>query len=269
MEFERFKKIIEYNQKNQVEITRKVRDLYSKADVDYERDLLNVMQVVRPLFEKKRYIVVEIPFKDKEIGAICYKGDSLGYTFLNSSLPKVNVNFALCHEIYHIFYQEQSFKQKIELYMNEHYFEYEEELSANSFAGVLLMPEQSFENMFRKFQSEKTDEDTEVSLIVKLMSYFEVPYMAALIRCYELNLLNAGEKLEKLLIVNSEVIENEFVRLWLNEDLLKPTNKDDYKKLESFVKKIGDDYLKEEILNHRTVSKVLENMKKIYEEIRG
>lgn len=269
MEFDRFKKIIEYNQKNQVEITRKVKDLYSKADMDYESDLLNIMQVVRPLFEKKRYIVVEIPFKDKEIGAICYKGDSVGYTFLNSSLPKINVNFALCHETYHIFHPEQSFKKKIELYVNEHYFEYEEELSANAFAGALLMPEQSFKNMFRKFQSEKPDENTEISIIVKLMSYFEVPYMAALIRCYELELLEAGVKLEKFLKVTSIEIENEFVKLWLNEDLLKPTNKDDYKKLELFVRKTGEDYKKEEILNQRTINKVLENMKKIYEEIRG
>lgn len=269
MEFDKFKKIIEYNQAHQDEITRKVRDLYSKVDVDYERDLLNVMQVVRPLFEKKRYIVLEIPFKDKEIGAICYKGDSFGYTFLNSSLPNVNVNFALCHEIYHIFYQDQSFNKKVELYVNEHYFEHEEELAANSFAGVLLMPELSFRNIFRKFQCEKADEDTDVSLIVKLMSYFEVPYMAALIRCYELSLLNASEKLEELLIVSNKEIEKEFIRLWLNEDLLKPTYKDDYKKLEFLVKKIGEQYQKEEILNKRTIEKVLENMKRIYEEIRG
>ena len=269
MDFDRFKKIIDYNQKNQDEITRRVKDLYSKADIDYERDLLNIMQVVRPLFEKKRYIVLEIPFKDKEIGAICYKGDSFGYTFINSALPKVNVNFALCHEIHHIFYQEQSLIQKIELYMNEHYFEYEEEFSANLFAGILLMPEQSFQNMFRKFQSEKTADETELSLVIKLMSYFEVPYMAALIRCYELNLLDAGEKLEKLLSVSEDAILKEFARLWLNEDLLKPTNKDDYKKLELLVRKVGEEYLKDEIITERTMSTVLQNMKRIYDEVRG
>ncbi len=125
------------------------------------------------------------------------------------------------------------------------------------------------QNMFRKFQSEKAADETELSLVIKLMSYFEVPYMAALIRCYELNLLDAGEKLEKLLSVSEDAILKEFARLWLNEDLLKPTNKDDYKKLELLVRKVGEEYLKDEIITERTMSTVLQNMKRIYDEVRG
>ena len=93
MKFERFQNVIEYNRKKQEEVAEKVRNFYSQMNLDYEKDVLNLKMIVKPLFNKENYLVIEMPFKDKEIGAICYKGDSFGYTFLNSALPKVNVNF--------------------------------------------------------------------------------------------------------------------------------------------------------------------------------
>jgi Zn-dependent peptidase ImmA (M78 family) len=269
MKFERFQNIIEYNRRNQEEITKKVRELYSQMDMDYERDLLNMMLIVRPLFTKKQYIVLEIPFNDQEIGAICYKIDSFGYTFLNSALPKVNVNFALGHEIYHVFYQCEPFKQKIELYMNEHYYEHKDELSANLFAGVLLMPAPSFTSMFHKFEKEQNEDDSEITVVVKLMSYFEAPYMAVVIRCYELGLLPDGKVLKKLIKIGIDDIEKEFTRLWLDDEILKPTKRDDYPRLEQLVKDIGKKCEEEHILNDKVVSKVMANIRKIYNEIRG
>lgn len=269
MEFERFRQIIAYSRAHREDVYEQVKDFYEQVSMDYGRDVLNVMQVVRPLLEEKRYLVMEIPFKDQEIGAVCYKGDFWGYTFLNSSLSKVNANFALCHEIYHIFYQSQSMKHKVELYMNSHYFEHEEELAANLFAGILLMPEKSFRSMFRKFSCEISKGETSVSLIVKLMNYFEVPYMAALLRCYELELLEDGETLKELLCADGEMIRQEFSRLWLNEDILNATGKDEYKRLELLVEYMGVRYVREGILRNRTVARVLENMREIYKEIRG
>ncbi len=48
-----------------------------------------------------------MPFNDKEIGALSYKGDGLGYVVINTSLPRVNSNFAIAHEIYHVFFSEK------------------------------------------------------------------------------------------------------------------------------------------------------------------
>ena len=260
---------MDYNRRNQQKMINCVRKFYSQMNMDYERELPDLMLMVRPLLNKKNYLVIEMPFKDKEIGALCYKSDFFGYTFLNSALPKVNVNFALGHEIYHIFYQQVSFKKKIELYMNEHYFRYDEELSANLFAGILLMPDPSFQLVFRKFQNEKDGRDTEVTLIAKLMSVFEVPYMAVVIRCYELGLLPDGDLLEQLLKVDNIEIEKEFSRLWLNDEILKPTKRDDYPRLVQLVRNVGKDCKNKEILKEDTIKKVLENMGKIYNEIRG
>lgn len=269
MNINRFKDIIEYSDAHSKEMEVKVRDLYSYLGMDNDKEVLNLMQLVRPLFKDKGYLLIEMPFSDKEIGALCYKGDSLGYSFLNTSLPKVNVNFALCHEIYHLFYQETQFRTKIELYINEYYYQHKEEFSANLFAALLLMPDQSYRLMYRKFQSESRDGDKDYTILVKLMNYFQVPYMASLIRCYQLRLLESGSMLETLIKADSKMIREEFTRLWLDESILDATKKDDYKRLEAMVMAAGERYMEEEYLNDRTLKKVIKNMRHLYIKIKG
>ena len=269
MKFSKFQKIVEFNRRNQEDIAGKVGDFYHKIGMNYEKDLLNIMMIVRPLFNKKNYIVIEMPFKDKEIGAFCYKGEGYGYTILNSSLPKVNTNFALAHEIFHVFYQDKLLGKKIELYMNEHYSEYSEEMLANLFAGILLMPTPSFRELYRKFEDELREQDSAVTIFCKLMSYFEVPYMAAVIRAYELEMISDGDLLKELLEVDTERIEQEFSRLWLDEAILKSTGRDDYERLEALVEEIGEKYIKEELLDRNAVTKILQNIRCIYNEVRG
>ncbi len=268
MNINRFKQIIEYSAVNRQDMLSRVKDYYMRIGMDSDRELLNLMQVARPLLEKNGYIIIELPFADKEIGALCYKGDSVKYMFLNTTLPKVNVNFALCHEIYHVFYQKTDFKKKVEL-LNEHYYEDEEEFAANLFAGMLLMPENSYKLMFNKFKKEEKENVNNRSVLVRLMSYFEVPYMAALIRAYELNLLDSGKVLEELIMVDSDTIADDFYRLWLDDTILKSTKKDDYQKFEEYVIGIGKQYMKEEYLNERTIEQVLRNMRTLYNKIKG
>lgn len=268
MNYERFKQIIEYSSRQREEMAHKVQDFYSTTGMSNEKGMMNLMQIVRPLFQTKGFLIIELPFKDCEIGAICYKGDALGYTFLNSSLPKVNMNFALCHEIYHVIYQKSEFMQKAEL-MNEHYYEYEEEFAANLFAGMLLMPEQSFSTMFRKFSQENTNKESDLPVLAQLMSYYEAPYMAVLIRSYELNLLRAGSTLKKLIAVDSNQVHSEFQNQWLNQRILEATGKDDFENFETVVKRFGEEYLKEGYINERTLRKSLENMRVLYHTIKG
>lgn len=269
MDIAHFKEIVRYSHQNQRTMEGKVKDLYARIGMDYERELLDVMQVVRPLFREKSYIVIELPLADHEIGALCYKGESFGYTLLNSSLPYVNVNFALCHETYHILFQEELADNKLELYMNEHYFDYEEEYAVNLFAGMLLMPERSYRMMFQKFTWDTLEGDTEVSVVVRLMGYFKVPYMAALVRCYELGLFKAGETLETLMKVDEGCIRREFRRLWMDEAILCPTRKDDFEFLKSAVISFGMEYAEDGLISERTVKKAVQNMTRIYCEVRG
>ena len=104
MNVERLRKIIAYSEKNYEEINCKMKRFCSFTGIEYDSDLLNILQIVRTSFQRKGFLVFEMPFADDEIGALCYKGDGLGYVVINTSLPRVNANFAIAHEIYHVFF---------------------------------------------------------------------------------------------------------------------------------------------------------------------
>ena len=266
MNIERLRKIIEYSEANRDDMEAKVKNFYSFVGMSCDKEVLNIMQIVRPSFRKKGYLVLEIPFADKEIGALCYKGDALGYIVLNTSLPKVNVNFAICHELYHVFYQKSDFRTKVE-FANDHYYEHEGEFAANLFAGMLLMPEAGFRYMYHKFKEES--EGNEKDTIIRLMSYYQAPYMAVLIRCYELGLPDDGSVSEELLNAEQDSVRERLVDLWLDDSILEATKKDDYVHLEAMVAYFGNEYIRDSYLNERTLKKVLQNMQRLYAEIKG
>ena len=266
MDIERFRKIIKYSEVNREDMESKVRMFYSFIGMSSEKEVLNIMQIARPSFEKKGYLVLEMPFADEEIGALCYKGDALGYIVLNTSLPKVNINFAICHELHHVFYQKSNFRTKVE-FSNNHYYEHEEESAANLFAGMLLMPEASFRFMYTKFKIES--ENDEKDTLVRLMNYYQAPYMAVLIRCYELGLLDTDSISIELLNIGQDVIRERFNELWLDDSILDATRKDDYIHLEAVVKRFGNEYIRDSYLNERTLERVLQNMRRLYLDIKG
>lgn len=266
MNIERLRKIIEYSDVHRKDIESKVKNFYSFAGMSSDKEVLNIMQIVRPSFQKKGYLVLEIPFADEEIGALCYKGDAMGYIVLNTSLPKVNVNFAICHEVYHVFYQRNEFKPKVE-FANNHYYEHEEEFAANLFAGMLLMPEASFRFMYNKFKEES--ENNKKDTIIRLMNYYQTPYMAVLIRCYELRLPDTDSISEELLNIDHVHVRERFIDLWLDGSILEATKKDDYIHLEAIVTRFGNECIRDSYLNERTLNKVLQNMQALYSEIKG
>ncbi len=266
MKTDRLRRIIKYSDTYRHMIESKVKDFYSFAGMNCEKELLNIMQIVRPSFEKKGYLVLELPFADEEIGAFYYKGDGIGYIVLNTSLPKVNVNFALCHELYHVFYQGSSCETKVE-FGNDHCFEHEEEFAANLFAGMLLMPESSFRFMYHKFKQDSGEDIRDI--ILRLMNYYQTPYMAVLIRCYELGLPETDHIPADLLNSDKDRIRERFIDLWLDDSILNGTKKDDYIHLEEIVARMGKECIGTSYLSEKTLNKVLQNMRALYSEIKG
>lgn len=266
MNIERLRKIIQYSAVYREDIESKVNRFYSFAGISSNQEVLNILQIVRPVFQKKGFLVFELPFADKEIGALCYKGDAIGYILINTSLPKVNANFAICHEMYHVFHQKSEFKSKVE-FANDCYFEHDEEFAANLFAGMLLMPETSFRQMYGLFKKES--EGNEQDTVIRLMSYYQVPYMAVLIRCYELGLPDSNTISEELLNVDGAFVRKRFIELWLDASILSPSKKDDYSQMEALVERFGKEYIQDFYLNERTLSKVMQNMRTLYSEIKG
>lgn len=55
MNIERFRKIIEYSAKNRKEMESEVRRFYSLAGISADKDVLNIMQIVRPIFRKRDF----------------------------------------------------------------------------------------------------------------------------------------------------------------------------------------------------------------------
>lgn len=266
MNIQRLRKIIEYSDANRDIMESKVKKFYSFAGMSSDKEVLNIMQIVRPSLEKKGYMIFEIPFADEEIGALCFRGDALGYIVLNTSLPKVNINFAICHELYHVFFQKSEYRTRVE-FAAECYYEYEDEYAANLFAGMLLMPETGFRFMYNKFKEESAG--FEKDIIMRLMNYYQAPYMAVLIRCYELGLPDSDSISEELLHVDGDSIRARFVDLWLDDDILEATKKDDYIHLEAIVTRVGNECIQGAYLNERTLKKVLHNMRLLYSEIKG
>lgn len=266
MNIERLRKIVAYSEENREETYSMVKRFCSFAGIEYDSDLLNILQIVRSSFQKKGFLVFEMPFADDEIGALCYKGDGLGYIVINTSLPRVNVNFAIAHEIYHVFFQESEFISKVE-FSDDHYYEYEEENAANLFAGMLLMPEISFRRMYSKFREESNN--NEADTIIRLMSYYQVPYMAVLIRCLELDLITGSTVSERLLRADRVQIKQKLADLWLDDSIMDSSNKDDYSHIEIIVERLGREYIGDEYINERTLEKVLQNMRRLYKKIKG
>ncbi len=266
MNIERLRKIIEYSENNREGINSKVKQFCAYTGIDSSNDVLNVLQITRSSFRKKGYLVLEMPFADDEIGALCYKGDGLGYVVINTSLPAVNTNFALAHEIYHVFFQKNDYISKVE-FVDDHYYTHKDENDANLFAGMLLMPEASFRRMYLKFKEESEGEET--ATIIRLMAYYQVPYMAVLIRCYELKLIDSKAVSVDLLGLSRTQIRDKFEELWLDTVILDASNKDDYPHIEGVVRKFGRECIDEGYINDRTLAKVLQNMQKLNKKIKG
>ena len=266
MNVERLRKIIAYSRQHHEEIASKVKHFCSYTEIDDDSSMLNILQIVRSSFRRKGFLLLEIPIADDEIGALCYKGDGFGYVVMNSSLPKVNANFALGHEIYHVFFQESGFVSRVE-FSDDHYYEHEEEYAANLFAGMLLLPELSFRRMYAKFKAESGGDETDT--LLRLMSYYELPYMAVLIRCLELGLMSGTTAVEQIGHADRAWIRQRLAELWLDPNIMEASMKDDYLRLESLVERIGHECVEDDYLNERSLQKVLRNMRDIYGKIRG
>ena len=129
------------------------------------------------------------------------------------------------------------------------------------------MPEVSFRRMYLKFKDESRGD--EVDTIIQLVSYYQVPYMAVLIRGLELELIAGNVISERLLSYDRDQIRQKLADLWLDESIMDASNRDDYSHIETIVERLGKAYIEDEYINERTVRKALRNMRELYTKIRG
>ena len=275
MKLTKFEDIVQHNIKNYKEATVCAGKFYDLLGMENGGEIKNLTQVVGPLFLKKKFIIIQLPLKDKEIGAFCFKGNhDSGYVILNSSLPPYNVNFALMHETCHVCVNNDIASNNVEMFLDDTYFEHEEERVANQFAGIILMPEGHLRRMYEKFLAETVqieEQENQVLPIVvcKLMSYFQAPYMAVLIRLREIGLLNTHESIVNCLKLKSEEVEQIYDKCWLDLTALKPTYRDDYPRLKEFLMKKAKENIEGNFMYESDVKETLENISKIYHQLKG
>lgn len=256
MTIERLREIIEYGNTHSDQVLQEMDSFSQQVDFNKFHGVRDLLQIVRPVLQEMKYRVIELPLQDTEIGAFIYRGDAISYLVLNTSIPVVNANFALCHELYHVFFPAQENENKAQVEFD--YFENREENQANLFAGNVLMPTDEFKAMFKKFYTQYSENI--LNTIVSLMNYFRAPFMAVLIRSCQLGIYPENSINEEFFSYDVNKIQNIFDELWFDSSILKPSNNDDSERLKNLVKKEGECYIEKGYINQRTLKIVLENI---------
>ena len=101
------------------------------------------------------------------------------------------------------------------------------------------------------------------------MSYYQVSYMAVLIRCLELELIAGNVLPEQLFNFDRVQIRQKLEDLWLDESIMDASNRDDYSHIEIIIERLGRKYIADDYINERTLKKVLHNMRELYTKIKG
>ncbi len=269
MTIERLRNILQYRKQHLEDLNDDVKKFCTEMELKDLGGVRNLYEIVKMYLLKKNYFVIRFPLKDNEIGAFVYKGDSISYLVINTNVPIVNSNFAICHELYHIFSPAKEIESKFNIDLN--YSENENEIRANLFAGNLLMPEAEFRQIFNKFNEinsskKNLEEKKQLNVVISLMNYFNAPFMAVYIRCYELDLFNDSPE---YLNIEQNIIDEEFKRLWIDNSILKASKIDDSENLIQYLITNGNEFVQNGYLNSRTLKIALENTKNLFSKLKA
>ena len=152
----------------------------------------NIFAVIEN-YARKKEIVLEIlrfPINDEELWAMTFLKKGTIFVCINSELSLCKQFFAAAHELYHIYrYAEdadQSYIKNGSMLDSDTANETgktQEDVEANAFAGLLLMPEQLLVSQMKLFGIDTDKMDTDAVLL--LMDMFAIPYKAVVLRLYE------------------------------------------------------------------------------------
>ena len=144
-------------------------------------------------YARKRELALELlryPFKDAELWAFTFVKKGTIFLCVNTELPLCKQIFATAHELYHIHcYAEDINTSTITAgsLLDSKTFDEEaasqEDLEANAFAGLLLMPDASAIEQFKLFGISR--DDMGVDDVLTLMDIFALPYKAVVLRLAE------------------------------------------------------------------------------------
>ena len=164
-------------------------------------------------YARKRELFLEIlryPFKDNELWAFTFIKKGTIFLCVNSDLPVCKQIFAMAHELYHIHCYAEDINintitggSLLDSRTADEEAASQEDLEANAFAGLLLMPDASVIEQFKMFGLSK--EELDVDGVIILMDIFALPYKAVILRLVESGIIEE-KKARELLKADSKYI---------------------------------------------------------------
>ena len=164
-------------------------------------------------YARKQELFLEIlryPFKDDELWAFTFIKKGTIFLCVNSDLPVCKQIFAMAHELYHIHCYAEDINTNtitggslLDSRTADEEATSQEDLEANAFAGLLLMPDASVIEQFKMFGLSK--EELDVDGVIILMDIFALPYKAVILRLVESEIIEE-KKARELLKADSKYI---------------------------------------------------------------
>ncbi|MDO4169942.1 MAG: ImmA/IrrE family metallo-endopeptidase [Lachnospiraceae bacterium] len=165
-------------------------------------------------YARKRELSLEVlryPFKDDELWAFTFVKKGTIFLCVNSDLEMCKQIFATAHELYHIHCYAEDIDQStipsgslLDSRTVDEKAATQEDLEANAFAGLLLMPDISMEEQIKMFGISK--ENIMLEDILVLMELFALPYKAVVLRLVESGEITEEKARELLKIDTSNVM---------------------------------------------------------------
>ncbi|HOA96469.1 MAG TPA: ImmA/IrrE family metallo-endopeptidase [Acetivibrio saccincola] len=261
MNFSRFKEIVIKNRAYAGSVKETLKVFQDRVRWDGD-----IPKIIKEIGEKLDVLVFQVPMADSDFGAVFLDTGYSKYMLLNSSQPRKKMYFSFCHDIYHIICGVPDYiNEKREVHFNQDYDSNDNERKANLFAANLLMPELEFKKMYELYKDDNKDIE---KIVAKLMNYFSSPFVAVLIRLYELEILERIEDVKEILEYGDNQIRELFDSLWLDRDILEPTYKDEMPFILEMIKTEGADLIEKQLLSEYNYNRIVEGIKKIYSDIR-
>lgn len=172
----------------------------------------NIFAVINN-YARKKEISLELlrfPIQDDELWALTFLKQNTIFICVNTTLPLCKQFFAAAHELYHIYCYVENADQSyikngsmLDSATGNEAGSTQEDLEANAFAGLLLMPNQILHEQILLYGID--NELSEIDSILTLMDMFAMPFKAVVLRLFESGNIS-HQQAEKLLKINSEEV---------------------------------------------------------------
>jgi Zn-dependent peptidase ImmA (M78 family) len=201
-------------------------------------------------------ILLKYPIKDNELCAFVCRKKNRVFVYINTFIPREKQVFAAAHELYHIWYDQDKLNQTELLHdqVLENYTEDVNELKANLFAALLLVPTEVLSNEIKSRGIQK--DSLKIEDIVRLMALFYVPFKTIVRRLFEIEFIDDKKMREFLTVPDRDPQAGVMLvrkRLQLNDSTQDRTN-------EVFFEKMVENAISaynEEIINERKLRNIL------------